>query len=174
MNEPTIDNLAQRLDCLERRNRRLKMTGIVLFLGIAALISIGQNRFLPDKKVWSGAAGYFSPLAPGARVIKAERFELLDKNGNIRAELGTQPDGSAILAFVNNGKASVLLRGVETGPRLHLTATDGAYAGLSASSAGVVMAMSQGKSEVSLVIDILRNPSLGLIDKDGKVIWSAP
>ncbi len=41
MNEPTMDKLVQRLDCLERDNCRLKRFGALVILVIAAVVLTG-------------------------------------------------------------------------------------------------------------------------------------
>jgi len=43
MNEPTMDKLEQRLDRLERENRRLKRIGVLVVVGIAAVVLMGQS-----------------------------------------------------------------------------------------------------------------------------------
>ncbi len=42
MNEPTIDNIGERLKHLERENRRLKYGDVVVLVGIAASIMMGE------------------------------------------------------------------------------------------------------------------------------------
>jgi len=44
MNGPTIENIGERLNHLERENRRLKYGGVVVLVGIAASIMMGQAR----------------------------------------------------------------------------------------------------------------------------------
>ncbi len=44
MNEPTIDNIGERLKHLERENRRLKYGEVVMLVGIAASIMMGQAK----------------------------------------------------------------------------------------------------------------------------------
>ena len=44
MNEPTIDCIGERLKHLERENRRLKYGDVVVLVGIAASIMMGQAK----------------------------------------------------------------------------------------------------------------------------------
>ncbi len=44
MNEPTIDNIGEKLKHLERENRRLKYGDVVVLVGIAASIMMGQAK----------------------------------------------------------------------------------------------------------------------------------
>ncbi len=76
MSEPTLINLAQRLDRLERENRLMKWLGSVLIVGVAtvAVMLIDQNRT--------------ALLPPGGRIIEAEKFVLKDSSGIVRAILG--------------------------------------------------------------------------------------
>ncbi|MFQ5850780.1 MAG: hypothetical protein ACE5JU_09360, partial [Candidatus Binatia bacterium] len=66
MNETTVDNLVRRLERLEREDRRLKLAGALVLLGIAAMVVMGQTR-----------------AREAAKVIEAERFLLRDISGNI-------------------------------------------------------------------------------------------
>jgi len=42
MNEPTLGNMAQRLDRLERENRRMKLAGVLVLLGIVAVMVVHE------------------------------------------------------------------------------------------------------------------------------------
>ncbi len=57
MNEPTMENLARRLDRVERENRCLRQAGVVALAVIAAVVLMGQAS---ESEV--------------ARVVKAEKF----------------------------------------------------------------------------------------------------
>jgi len=70
MNEPTMDKLVQRLDCLERDNCRLKRFSAVVILLLAAVVLAGQ-----------------STISEVVRVVEAEKFVLRDSSGRKRAIL---------------------------------------------------------------------------------------
>jgi len=72
MNE---QSLVTRVNRLERENRRMKLAGMLMLVGVAAVIVMGQAK---ATKV--------------AKVIEAERFVLRDENGRERAVLETLLD----------------------------------------------------------------------------------
>ena len=71
MNEPTMDKLVQRLDRLERENRRLKRIGAFVLGAIAAVVIMGQ-----------------ATASKVPKVIEAQEFVLKDSNGGVRGVLG--------------------------------------------------------------------------------------
>ncbi len=77
MNEPTMDNIVKRLDRLEREKRRWRCLGILMLIGVTALLAMGQSK----------STGHLDDL----KVIEAERFIVKDEDGNVRAVLGVQP-----------------------------------------------------------------------------------
>lgn len=86
MNEPTMENMVQRLDRFERENRRLKYIGALVVLGIAAVVLMGQAK---SSKV--------------TKVIEAEKFVLRDSSGSERALLSSK-DAVFLTLFDRNGK----------------------------------------------------------------------
>ncbi len=102
MNEPTISKLDQRLDRLERENRRLKRIGALVVVGIAAVVLMGQAR---SSKV--------------AKVIEAEKFVLRDTSGQVGATLFTVGEGSPHLEFSDKKRNLRITLGVmsSTSPR---------------------------------------------------------
>ncbi len=101
MNETSLDVLTQRLDRLERENRRLKRTRALVLVVVGALTLMGQT-------------------APSNKVIEAERFVLRDGMGKMRAELALDSAGGSRLYFFDEpGKPRVaLLWDKVGGPRL--------------------------------------------------------
>ncbi|MFQ5851706.1 MAG: hypothetical protein ACE5JU_14120 [Candidatus Binatia bacterium] len=95
MNEPTLDTLKQRIDRLERENHWWKRLATIGFVGMAALMLMGQTL-------------------SNSRTVEAERFILRDANGTRRAELGIgKEEGNALLEFYGkDGKQSLVLLGV--------------------------------------------------------------
>ena len=105
MSEPTMEALARRIERLERETRWWKrMTGLGLML-LAAVGVLGQV-----------------PLPGTAKALDAERFNLRDSAGNLRATLGSSADGAtslllygppgvhqAGLAVMPDGSASIFL-----------------------------------------------------------------
>jgi len=76
--------LRDRLDRLERGNRRLRRFGLFAFLGVGILFFMGQT-------------------SPGVvpEVIEAKRFVVKDASGRNLAALGTDRDGAPLLVLTN-------------------------------------------------------------------------
>jgi hypothetical protein len=89
MTESTLDTLRQRLDRLERQSRRLKRVMLVVIVGAAAALVMGQTA--PHRSI---------------RTLDAEEFVLRDSRGQIRASLGTTQGPSATILEIHgdNGK----------------------------------------------------------------------
>jgi hypothetical protein len=84
MSEPTMQALARRVERLERETRWWKrVTGLGLVLVVAA-----------------GLLGQAAPLG-SQKVVDAERFNLRDATGQLRAVLGSSGDGATSLLLYN-------------------------------------------------------------------------
>lgn len=93
MSGSTLETLAQRLDRLERENRRLKIAGAFLVLALAAV----------------GAMGQVLPKAV-PKVVEAERFVLRDSTGRERAVLEMARYGPRIALLDETGTTKALLQ----------------------------------------------------------------
>jgi len=99
MDSTTLDRLTQRLDRVERENRRLKRIGGVALIGLAAVALMGQA--MPGKV---------------AKVVEAERFIVRDLSGGARANLGLDPEGTIRLVLLDKRGTPVLtLAGMSSG-----------------------------------------------------------
>ncbi len=76
--------MEERLNRLERENRRLKRAGGVVLGVIAVLLLMGH--------------------VVGEKVVEAERFVLLDSSGQPRAVLAVAEGGSGLYLYDNTGK----------------------------------------------------------------------
>jgi hypothetical protein len=76
--------MEERLDRLERENRRLKRAGVVVLALIGAVVLMGH--------------------VVGEKVIEAERFVLLDSSGQPRAVLAVAKSGSGLYLYDEKGK----------------------------------------------------------------------
>jgi hypothetical protein len=84
MREERLDVLARRVERLERENRRWKRAATLGLLLVATAALLGQAA------------------PPGvAKALEAERINLRDAGGNLRAVLGTSPDGATSLLLYN-------------------------------------------------------------------------
>jgi len=182
-----LADLTQRLDRLERENRRLKISGAILLLALAAV----------------GVMGQVLPKAV-PKVVEAERFVLRDAKGRVLAIWGTEASGTpglhlydlngkprAGLAVVGadgtprlvladqNGKARAVLRvGADGTPALALAdQNEKARGGLAVGADGTPGLHLFDQNEKPRAVLLVRadgTPGLGLFDKDGKVIWKVP
>jgi hypothetical protein len=130
MEESTIDALAERVDELERRLRRWHRGGVAVALaGAAMLIAGGAQEGGGAKKPDGGGD---AARAEVSKVVKAERFVLLDEAGKVRAELGRAPKNKAMgLAIFDSHGANRAWLGTEQDaevPCLYLLGPDGVVA----------------------------------------------
>ncbi len=159
MNEPTMDNVVQRLDRLERENRRLKRIGALVLVGITAMVLMGQAK--PSK---------------GAKVIEAEEIIIRDKNKQIRVSI------SSLGIHVLNAEevTSVFSDGITLGTRkLRLMVLSNTSTGPSLSlmdRQGNIRAILGASLEMTGPGAVTRKAesSLALFDQKGEVIWKAP
>jgi len=110
MDGTRMENLSQRLDRVERENRRLKQAGVAALAVIGAVVLMGQGT-------WKTAP----PGKPG-KIVGAEQFIVHDARGGVRAELGTLPNGTVRLVLYDRGNPGetrvVLSAGSEGSPAL--------------------------------------------------------
>jgi hypothetical protein len=131
--------LRDRLDRLERGNRRLRRFGLFAFLGVALLFVMGQT----------------SPsIVP--EVIEAKRFVVKDASGRNLAALGTDRDGAPLLVLTNlDGGLGATLE-VTAARKPSLTLYDRA-----GNSRAIMSVDSEGSPGLSLM-DKTGTPRLGL------------
>lgn len=86
MRQLSTDSLEQRLVRLERQNRKLKQAIVLVVVGIAAALTMGQAQ--PNKI---------------AKKLEAENFILRGPNGAERGRLGVAANGNPYLVLLNKG-----------------------------------------------------------------------
>ncbi len=152
-----LPDLAQRVEKLEKANRRLKLAGVLALALVGCLLLLG--------------------VASPKRTVEAEKFLLRDANGKIRASLdvvglegpmlflldanedmrvtpSTGLGGAALRFFDANEKVQVILAAGLEEPTLILTHAN-------------------GKGGALLTVD-REGPKFALLDANGKEIFSAP
>ena len=163
MNERT---LAQRLDRLERETRRLKLTGIGILMAITAVVLMGQAMAKQETKV-----------------IEAERFILKDAEGRDRGGLQVMADGRPILRLADEKgwpRAELVVLSNDTPALYFYDYQKGRDVGrrylawLGVSRHGSVTLALVDREEQSEAQLSVPGPRLHFIDKDGRVVWSAP
>jgi len=105
MDTPMIPILLERIEKLERSNRRLKLGGLVLLVGLAAIGVMGQAR--------------------QPQTVEAQEFVVKDAGGVVRARLGTSPAAASLSLFHDGGRVSLVASGGR-GPGAHLAISDAA------------------------------------------------
>jgi hypothetical protein len=73
---PDTQAVLERLEKLERQNRRFKLAGVVALIALGALVLMGQTQ-------------------PEGRTIRAGEFDLVDASGRVRAKLGLDDKGKS-------------------------------------------------------------------------------
>lgn len=173
----------ERLQKLERDNRRMKRGGGLVLLAIASLLFMGQTV--------------------KNRSLDADSIVLRDASGRVRIELGTGDDNAPILRmFGSDNKPSIALSGDEKGSGLWFFAGHGKGMVMLSNVDSPTLILSDGSGGTSVDVASVHtydndkfnaflgrtdtlNPktgattktsaaSLTLFGKDGKVIWEAP
>ena len=78
--EPNITSLSQRLETLEKQNRRLRVSAALALVLVTCLILMGQS-------------------GQGVQTLKAQKFIVVDAAGKVKAFLGTDADGDPELVL---------------------------------------------------------------------------
>lgn len=104
MEASMIPALLQRLERLERSNRRLKLWGVVALFGLATLGVMGQAR-------------------PPLQTVEAQEFVVKDAGGVVRARLGASPASVSLSLSHEGGRANLVVAGGR-GQGAHLAVTD--------------------------------------------------
>jgi len=190
---PDMQTVLNRVEALEKQNRRLRWCWLVTFgLGIALLLLWGANL-------------YHGPHLVSRGTVEAERFVLKDSKGSSRATLNTVGHGVALQMVDENGRPELLLGvgGAGIGPMLEFSDSEGAGVKIT-NVVGQPRLTLWGTGKVAATIFVtqnsarlgLENPdreldgpgfhatfleaengssaSLALYGNDGKLIWGAP
>ena len=155
--QPQLEGLTGRLERLERQNRRLRLGGALILVGIVSVATMGQGR------------------APG-HAVEAQRFVVKDARGRTRAVLGATADGPGLNLYDPDGNArAALALNTENTSRLGFydrqgksrLVVDVAEDGTST----VGFYDKAGKAHAHLRVAPDGSPVLGFFDKDGHPIW---
>ncbi|UCH36462.1 MAG: hypothetical protein JSV65_08940 [Armatimonadota bacterium] len=171
--------LPDRVERVERQNRRLRV-------GMLAILAV------------VGALVFMAATEPAAKVVRAERFELVDAKGKVRGLLTLVGDvGPKLLLFGNDDNARAMLRltpngnpelclydkdgrggvalmvGDDVNPRLTLRDKAGT---LRAEFSGTALELcdTKGRLRAALTLDRRGSPTMGMFDEARKVFWQAP
>jgi hypothetical protein len=106
MDESMNPVLLQRLEKLERSNRRLKLSGLAVLFGLAAFGLMGQAR-------------------PPLQTVEAQEFVVKDAAGVVRARLGASASAVSLSLSHEGGRANLVVSGGR-GQGAHLAVSDSA------------------------------------------------
>lgn len=190
-------SIEERLDRLERGNRRLKiLAGAVIVLaggglllaaasGVRAQTPAWRRTVEAEKFVLRDASG--KPLAMMDATNEEPTLTLADASGKPRAILGVDADGASLDLWDASGKPSASLGMLKDGPGLVLYDANGNMrAFLDGESDGPSLTLRDSGGFESVVGHVaLQAPATGeqsttsaasirLFNKAGTVIWSAP
>ncbi len=134
-----------------RRCNRLLLTGVTLLLALAAAAATSQ-------------------VGNGEKVIEANRFNLLDENGESRACFSVLKDGPGLRLYDENGEPLVILSISKEGPGLSLYDENGEFrAGLAVSKDGPVLGLCDENEKDRFRLGVSKDgPALQLYDDNGK------
>jgi hypothetical protein len=168
--------IEERLEKLERQNRRMKLAGLGAVVIAGAFVLMGQAsgpRTPPEVRAKSfvlvDANGETRARLYMSASGKGPELDLLDAKGNPRVVLGANSEGPWLALYDANGKPRAWLIVTSDGPRLDLTSADGkSSAGLVASSDGPGLDLNgaDGKSSAWLLA-LSDGPILDLNDASG-------
>ena len=103
---PNMLNIVERLEKVERQNRRMKQAGVAILVCCIAALVMGQ-------------------ASPNSRILDAEELIIRDKAGNIRAMLSVSEKGPSLYLSGAKGNPLVMLSVSEKGPSLYLSDANG-------------------------------------------------
>lgn len=120
MSEEVPYRLIERLDRLDRTNRRWKLVSAATAaaLSVVVLGAAAAPRSHLDQRVW--------PVGAVVDEVRAKRFLLVDDSGKLRAVLGAATAGAVSLGLLDNDDKirSVLIVDADGTPRLEMLAAD--------------------------------------------------
>ncbi|MBI3609963.1 MAG: hypothetical protein HY204_04565 [Nitrospirae bacterium] len=147
---------------------------------VAAMIVSGWVGGVVGSWFFTSGFVFAEKTAPPAKVVAAEKFLLVNKEGRTRATLATLADGRPRLDLHDSdGKPRAGLYLLPDGsPRLALFNGQGMHRALLAllpdGEPGLILFDKDGKPQASFVLTPDGNSKLVLGDKDGQILWSAP
>jgi hypothetical protein len=106
MDASVIPTLLERLNRLERSNRRFKIGGLLVLVGLVAIGVMGQAR-------------------PPLQTVEAQEFVVKDATGAVRARLGASQSAASLSLSHEGGRAGLVVSGGR-GQGAHLTVADAA------------------------------------------------
>jgi hypothetical protein len=160
----------QRIDELERQNRRFRRNGVavVVTVVVALVVCVGLLA--------TSCAGAKSTPKPG--VVTGSEFRLVDSSGITRAVLNMEKNGQPVLRFLGEEGEFRAAVGLEFyGPFLFFTRGNGRPGmsmGVSDNGPAMAFGDSAGHPRIMLMVDSTGAPQIVLRDTTGHTVWTAP
>ncbi len=167
-----VTAVLERLERLERSNRRLKVSGLVLLLGLAAVGLMGQAR-------------------PALQTVEAQEFVVKDAGGVVRARLGASQSGASgrsqgahLVVTDSAGRVKSLLLVNPESVGLYLSPVDASgpprsprvvFEVLNQGTGGFAFYDRNGQSRAQLgSVSDDGSSQVMVLDASGKPFWKAP
>ncbi len=150
-----FEGLVDRLNELERQNRRWRRAGLVILIGLASLLVMGQAR---------------TPRVVEADEVVAHKLTILDDHGSPVAVLDVTKAGAGLVLRDAAGNPNGILVATKDGARLILSNAAGKASGalgVTKEGADLILHDAAGKASAALFIT-KEGPSLELNDAAGK------
>jgi len=153
----SLTTLSERIERLERENRRLRHAGFLLLLGCASVFLMGQAK--------APKAGTLNV----AKALEAGKFVLKDGRGQKRAELGLFADRPALVIYETGEKALLSLGAEPEGAGLTLyEGNTGKAAAFSVTENGPLMSLyGAGIKRLNLSVTD-QGPAVGLLGRNSE------
>jgi hypothetical protein len=160
--EERLESLERGLSAAKRRNKYLLIGLVALAVAWAFTITTRTVRAQSNENI-----------------VQAERFELVDSEGNVCAELSVFDSGPGLVLYDENGTIRAgLTVSDESGPGLSLFDENETFrARLAVSDAfgpGLALYDENEKNRAKLAVLDEFGPGLYLYDEDERPVWSAP
>ncbi|OFV94413.1 MAG: hypothetical protein A3H28_09725 [Acidobacteria bacterium RIFCSPLOWO2_02_FULL_61_28] len=135
-----------RLEKLEKQNRRFKQIGAVALIIVGSVVLMGQ--------------------APPPRTVEANEFTLRDGSGRVRGQLSMTNSGPALSLYDQNGHVRTMLDVLASGPGLSLLDANGKIrAALVVEANGPGLALVDGNGKKRAMVNLVaEGPGIYLFD----------
>jgi hypothetical protein len=159
----------QRIDELERQNRRFQRIGATVLVTVVAAFAVCAGLLATSR------AGAQNTPKPG--VVTGSEFRLVDSSGMNRAVLAME-NGHPLLRFYNEqGKPRAVVGLQDFGPTLFFARENGrpgTSIGVGKMGPAMAFADSSGHMRIMLTVDTTGAPKVMLKDTTGHTVWTAP
>jgi len=167
-----IRELTRRLEVLERRHRRLQIFLVLIAIGAASLVMMGQTpgSVQPNGQLRTPSTEAKGGQPPHETEVRAEAFTLVDGKGKDHASLVSDGTGSVFLVlFDKDGKPRADLQVNNYGPSLNFYDPNGKTRVAVGTTTMVASHVSSGG-----IIERNTPSSIVMFDAGGQLLWRTP